>query len=64
MGSSREYWLYARQCADWAKEAQTKDDQEVMMDMAKAWVHLAMVDIDVAKIAHDAMKEVQKRPLN
>jgi hypothetical protein len=64
MGSSREYWRYARQCAKWAKEAQTKEDQVVMTDMAKAWVHLAMVDTDVAKSALEARLSMRKRQLH
>jgi hypothetical protein len=38
MGSSREYWQYARECARWAKETQNnKEDHDLFVDMAKAW---------------------------
>jgi hypothetical protein len=64
MGSSREYWRYARQCARWAKESQSKEDHDVMVDMAKAWVHLAMVDMDVVAEAGEAIQQARKSPLN
>jgi hypothetical protein len=44
MGSSREYWQYARECARWAVEAKKKDGQDLYLEMAKAWTHIALVD--------------------
>jgi hypothetical protein len=49
MGSSQKYWQYARDCARWANETKQKDDQETFERMAKAWVHLALVDEDVTR---------------
>ena len=51
MGSSREYWLYAKECARWAAETKNKEDQDLFMDMAKAWTNIAIVEADVMKIA-------------
>jgi len=64
MGSSREYWQYARECARWAKETQNnKEDHDLFVDMAKAWAHLAMTETDVAKLAREAFaKEPRRRP--
>jgi hypothetical protein len=65
MRSSREYWQYARKCARWAKEAQNKEDHDVMVDMAKAWTYLALADSDVAKaVAREAFAEEAERILN
>ena len=41
MGSSREYWLCAKECAKWAAETKHKDDQDLFVDMAKAWTNIA-----------------------
>jgi hypothetical protein len=49
MGSSREYWQYARECARWAAEAKHEDDQKLLFAMAKAWTNIALVETDVAK---------------
>jgi hypothetical protein len=49
MGSSREYWENARECARWAAEAKNKEDQDVLREMAKAWAHIALVESDVAR---------------
>ena len=51
MGSSREYWLYAKECARWAAETKNKEDQDLFIDMAKAWTNMAIVENDVAKVA-------------
>ncbi len=49
MGSSKEYWEHARECARWAAEAKTKEDQQVLLEMAKAWTNIALVESDVAR---------------
>ncbi len=49
MGSSREYWEHARECVSWAAEAKTKEDQDVLLEMAKAWTSIALVEADVAR---------------
>ena len=49
MGSSREYWEHARECARRAEEAKNKEDQDVLREMAKAWAHIALVESDVAR---------------
>jgi hypothetical protein len=54
MGSSEKYWQYARDCAKWAKDADNKDDQEILQRMSRAWVHLARAESDVShEISHD-----------
>ncbi len=35
VGSSREYWLYAKECAKWATQSNNKEDQDLFIDMAK-----------------------------
>jgi hypothetical protein len=64
MGSSRKYWQYARECARWAKESQNKEDHDLMVDMAKAWTHVALTDLDVAKAAREAFAKEPKLPLH
>jgi hypothetical protein len=51
MGSSREYWEHARECARWAQEAENNEDQNVLQEMAKAWAHIALVESNVARHA-------------
>ena len=58
MGSSREYWLYAKECARWAAETKKQEDQDLFFDMAKAWTNIALVEGDVAKLA---AQELPKR---
>jgi hypothetical protein len=49
MGSSREYWEHARECARWAAEAKTKEDHDILFEMAKAWTDIALVESDIAR---------------
>jgi hypothetical protein len=49
MGSSQKYWQYARDCARWAGQTKQADDRDIFQRMAKAWVHLALVDEDVVR---------------
>jgi hypothetical protein len=49
MGSSREYWEHARECARWAAEAKTTEDHNILLEMAKAWTNIALVESDIAR---------------
>jgi hypothetical protein len=49
MGSSREYWQYAKECARWAAEAKQRDEQELLLEMVKAWTNIALVETDVTE---------------
>jgi hypothetical protein len=51
MGSSREYWLYAKECAKWAAETKDREDKDLFLDMAKAWTNIALVEGDVDRLA-------------
>jgi hypothetical protein len=54
VGSSKEYWQYAKECARWATEAKRREDQEILLQMAKAWTNIALVETDVtAQSARD-----------
>jgi hypothetical protein len=61
MGSSQRYWQYARDCARWAREAKTEDDQDILQRMAKAWAHVALAEDDVAREA-EQIKWPSERP--
>jgi hypothetical protein len=61
MGSSREYWLYAKECAKWAAETKNKEDQDLFIDIAKAWTNIALVETDVAKRAPEELQKTGKR---
>ena len=65
MGSSREYWQHAQECARWAAEAKKKDEHDLYLEMAKAWTHIALVDADVVRQARQASSErIGKRTLH
>jgi hypothetical protein len=49
MGSSRQYWQHARECARWAAKAKTEEDQRICLEMAKAWKNIARVEADVTE---------------
>ena len=51
MGSSREYWEHARECARWAAETENKEDQDVLREQAKTWAHIALVESVIARHA-------------
>lgn len=61
MGSSREYWLYAKECARWAAETKDQEDQDLFLDMARAWTNIALVELEVTKLAPEELKGA-KRP--
>ena len=56
MVSSREYWQYARECARWAAQSKDQEDQDLFINMAKAWTNIAVVEGDVRKLAPDALQ--------
>jgi hypothetical protein len=62
MGSSREYWQYARECARWAAQTTDREDQDLFIDMAKAWTNIALVDDDVTKLAPEELGKRAPRP--
>ena len=62
MGSSREYWLYAKECAKWAAETKNNEDQDLFIDTAKAWTNIALVETDVTKLASEELRKAGKRP--
>ncbi len=61
MGSSREYWLYAKECARWAAETKDQEDQKLFLDMARAWTNVALVETEVRKLAPEELKG-RRRP--
>jgi hypothetical protein len=60
MGSSSEYWRYARECARWAAQTKDQEDQDLFIDMAKAWTHIALVEGDVSKLASEVCRKKQR----
>jgi hypothetical protein len=64
MGSSREYWLYAKECARWAAETRSEEDQDLFLDMAKAWTNIALVEGDVKKRASDELSKRARKLSN
>ncbi len=61
MGSSRKYWRYARECARWARQAETPDDHELLERMSEAWAHVALAEDDVAR---QAVAEGSTKPVS
>ena len=57
MGSSSQYWQYARECAKWAAQTKDKEDQEIFLAMAKAWTNIALVQGDVTKLAPEELSK-------
>jgi hypothetical protein len=47
--STRANWEHARECTRWAAEAKTKEDQHILLEMAKAWTNIALVESDIAR---------------
>lgn len=43
------YRQYARQCVEWAAEANNDYERETFLQMAKAWKRVALVERDVAR---------------
>ena len=44
MAVTKEYWDYARECAQWAVEAKDQLEKDHFLDMAKAWTELALLE--------------------
>jgi hypothetical protein len=40
---------YASQCALWAAKAANSSERDLYLDMARAWLRVALVDRDVTK---------------
>ena len=49
MAATKEYWDYARECAQWAVEAKDQLEKDHFLDMAKAWTELALLEAGVVK---------------
>jgi hypothetical protein len=60
MGSSREYWQYARECARWAAQTKDQEDQDLFVEMAKAWTNIALAEGDVTKLAPEELKAAKR----
>ncbi len=44
-----EYHHYASECARWAAQEADQRDRDVLLDMAHAWMRVAMVERDVTR---------------
>jgi hypothetical protein len=44
MTVTKEYWDFARECAQWAVEAKDQLEKDHFLDMAKAWTELALLE--------------------
>jgi hypothetical protein len=60
MGSSREYWQYARECARWAAQSKDQEDQDLFINMAKAWTNIALVEGDVRKLVPEESRASER----
>jgi hypothetical protein len=60
MGSSREYWQYARECARWAAQSKDQEDQDLFINMAKAWTNIALVEGDVRKLVPKQLRASER----
>ncbi len=47
MGSSQRYFDYARECSRWAAEAEERSTQDLLLEMARAWTNVALVESDL-----------------
>jgi hypothetical protein len=54
-------WAYAKECAKWAAESKNQEDQDLYIDMAKAWTHIALVEAHVSKLASEELSKAGKR---
>jgi hypothetical protein len=60
MGSSREYWQYARECPRWAARSKDQEDQDLFINMAKAWTNIALVEGDVRKLVPEESRASER----
>jgi hypothetical protein len=51
MALPADYQRYAHECLRWAAQAQIEKDREQLLDMAKAWTHVALAQRDVIRQA-------------
>jgi hypothetical protein len=42
MARATDYWSYARECEHWAAAVTDEQDRRIFLDMASAWVKLAL----------------------
>ena len=49
MTSPRDYKRYAQDCLRWAAQAEIQNDREQLLDMARAWTHVALAQQDVIR---------------
>ena len=49
MTTPSEYQSYAKECARWAAQAKNEDERIALLEMARAWTHVAWVEHDVAR---------------
>jgi hypothetical protein len=45
-----KYWLYVRECEDWAAKVGDEQDRKIFYDMAKDWVELALKEHSTFKV--------------
>ena len=60
MVSSREYWQYARECARWAAQSKDQEDQDLFINMAKAWTNIALVEGAVRKLVPKQLRASER----
>jgi hypothetical protein len=46
MSSAKEYRQYASECMDWAKSANTEQERDIFLQMAKSWMEAAVLARD------------------
>jgi sarcosine oxidase delta subunit len=42
MASQSEYWQHAEACTRWASEAKSDRDREILLEIAKIWMQMAL----------------------
>jgi len=49
MTTRSEYRSYAKECARRAAQAKNEDERSALLEMARAWTHVALVERDVTR---------------
>jgi hypothetical protein len=49
MTALSNYRQYAKECSRWATEAKTDNDRDTLVEMARAWRRVALVESDVMR---------------
>ena len=60
MTTPSEYQSYAKECARWAARAKSEGERIALLEMAKAWTHVALVEYDVTKHAGEHAGDVKE----